>query len=422
MTVSRLSGASIGREIMMTNATYRWVIVAVGGLLGCMAIGAMFSLPVLLRPISQDTGWSITGISSAMTIGFLALALASMAWGSLSDRFGARPVVLLGSVVLAISLVLVANATSLIRFQLVFGLLVGGAVAAIFAPMMACVTGWFDTNRSLAVSLVSAGMGVAPMTVSPLAAWLVTIHDWRTTLEIIAALVAVTMIPAALLIRRPPALDRNSNLAAPIASGPEEGLPDMSVGQALRSPQFIILLLTNFFCCATHSGPIFHTIGYAVSCGIPLIAAVTIYSVEGLAGLGGRIAFGILGDRFGAKRILVLGLLAQAFAALAYTFVRDLDAFYAVAASFGFIYAGVMPLYAVLARENFPLRMMGTVIGGTAMAGSLGMATGPIAGGLIYDTFASYSWLYIGSWGMGLGACAIALTFRPMRQAQPAPA
>ena len=66
----------------------------------------------------------------------------------------------------------------------------------------------------------------------------------------------------------------------------------------------------------------------------------------------------------------------------------ELAGFYAVAALFGFIYAGTMPLYSVLVRENFPLRMMGTVIGGTAMAGSLGMATGPLAGGLIYDTFA----------------------------------
>ena len=152
----------------------------------------------------------------------------------------------------------------------------------------------------------------------------------------------------------------------------------MSVGQAMRSPQFIILLLTNFFCCATHSGPIFHTVSYAVSCGIPMIAAVSIYSVEGLAGMGGRVAFGILGDRFGAKRVLVAGLLLQAFGALAYVFVRELGAFYAVAALFGFIYAGVMPLYAVLARENFPLRMMGTVIGGTAMAGSLGHGHWPV--------------------------------------------
>lgn len=78
----------------------------------------------------------------------------------------------------------------------------------------------------------------------------------------------------------------------------------------------------------------------------------------------------------------------------------------------------------VLARENFPLRMMGTVIGGTAMAGSLGMATGPVAGGLIYDAFARYAWLYIGSWAVGLGAFVIALTFRPFAKvaAQPAPA
>ena len=187
----------------------------------------------------------------------------------------------------------------------------------------------------------------------------------------------------------------------------------MSVGEAVRSPQFIILLLTNFFCCATHSGPIIHTVSYAVSCGIPLIAAVSIYSLEGFAGLGGRIAFGILGDRLGAKRVLVAGLLVQAFGALAYVFVRDLAGFYAVAAVFGFIYAGTMPLYAAIARENFPLKMMGTVIGGTAMAGSLGMSAGPVAGGLIYDTFASYTWLYVGSWAMGLGAFLIAMTFKP---------
>ncbi|MFQ6240553.1 MULTISPECIES: MFS transporter [Sinorhizobium] len=397
----------------MIDAHYRWVIVAAGGLLGCIAIGAMFSLPVFLVPISRDTGWSVTGISSAMTVGFIAMALASMVWGSASDRWGPRPVVLVGSALLAASLALSSLAPSLIAFQLLFGVIVGGACAAIFAPMMACVTGWFDTHRSLAVSLVSAGMGMAPMTMSPLAGWLVTIYDWRTSLQIIAALAAVTMIPAALLLRRPPVLE------GPNAVSASDGQPDMSLGQALRSPQFVILLLTNFFCCATHSGPIFHTVSYAVSCGIPMMAAVSIYSLEGLAGMGGRVAFGILGDRYGAKRILVSGLLLQAFGALAYFFVRDLGAFYAVAAVFGFIYAGVMPLYAVIARENFPLRMMGTVIGGTAMAGSLGMAIGPVAGGVIYDVFASYGWLYIGAWGLGIGAFLIALTFKPFPRERP---
>jgi MFS family permease len=116
----------------------------------------------------------------------------------------------------------------------------------------------------------------------------------------------------------------------------------------------------------------------------------------------------------------VIGLLLQAFGVLGYAFVSQLSGFYAVAALVGFIYAGVMPLYAVIARENFPLRMMGTVIGGTAMAGSLGMATGPVVGGMIFDRFGTYSWMYVGAWGIGLGAFLIALTFRPFPRPQPA--
>ena len=398
----------------MTGSAYRWIIVAAGGLLGCVAMGAMFCLPVILLPMVKATGWSMTGVSAAMTVSFLAMAAGSMAWGSLSDRIGPRRVVLLGAVVLAASLALASRTTSLLAFQLVFGIGVGGAASAVFAPMMACVTGWFDTHRSLAVSLVSAGMGMAPMTMSPLAAWLITGHDWRATMEIIAAVAAAIMLPVALLVRRPPALGGDGE-AALAAAGDEVA---MTTGQALRSPQFIVLLLTNFFCCATHSGPIIHTVSYAVTCGIPMIAAVSIYSVEGLAGMGGRIAFGALGDRFGAKRVLVAGLLVQSIGALGYVAAADLAGFYAAAALFGFIYAGVMPLYAVIARENFPLRMMGMVIGGTAMAGSLGMAAGPVAGGLIYDAVGSYRWLYIGSSAIGLGAFLIALTFRPVAKAQ----
>ena len=400
----------------MDERNYRWVIVASGGLMGCVAIGAMFALPVFLSPMAKATGWSRTGISGAMTIGFLAMAFASVGWGTLADRLGPRIVVLVGSTLLALSLVLASRAGSLTEFQLTFGLLVGIATAAIFAPMMATVAGWFDTHRSLAVSLVSAGMGMAPMTMSPFAAWLVAHYDWRTGFLLIAVVVAVVMVPAAMLVRRPPALAMRDG-TAPADPG---SASEMTVAEALRSPQFIILMLTNFCCCATHSGPIFHTVSYAISCGIPAITAVSIYSLEGLAGMGGRVAFGILGDRFGAKRVLVAGLLVQALGALAYVFVRQLGEFYAVAALFGFTYAGVMPLYAVLARENFPLRMMGTIIGGTAMAGSLGMATGPLAGGWIYDTYATYGWLYLASFGIGIGAFLVAATFRPFPKLRPA--
>jgi MFS family permease len=90
-----------------------------------------------------------------------------------------------------------------------------------------------------------------------------------------------------------------------------------------------------------------------------------------------------------------------------------------VAVIFGLAYGGVMPLYAVIAREYFPLRIMGTVIGASSLVASLGMALGPAVGGWIYDTTGSYGWLYIGSFGIGLGAVAIALAFPPFPSRRP---
>jgi MFS family permease len=401
----------------MTQSPYRWVIVAAGGFLGCVAIGAMFCLPVFLVPLTAATGWSRTGVSSAMTIGFLTMAASGLAWGLLVDRIGPRPVVLIGTILLGAGLALASRATNLPAFQLFFGALVGVSISAVLPPLMATVTRWFETQRSLAVSLVSAGFGMAPMTMSPFAAWLIARMDWRSAMLVIAGVVLALMLPAAFLIRKPPSLAEAGRAAAENSDDQR-----MTTSAALRSAPFLILAATNFCCCAAHSGPIFHTVSYAISCGVAPLAAVSIYSLEGLTGMGGRLAFGVLGDRLGAKPVLVAGLLIQSFGALAYMFAGSLDQFYAVAALFGFTYAGVMPLYAVLARENFPARMMGAIVGGTSTAGSLGMALGPLAGGWIYDAYATYAWLYLGSFGIGLGAFLIALTFKPFPKIEPAPA
>ncbi|MEO7158078.1 MAG: MFS transporter [Vicinamibacterales bacterium] len=393
--------------------SYGWVIVGAGALMGCVAIGAMFSLAVFLQPMSEATGWSRTGISTAMTLDFLTMGIAAFGWGALTDRFGPRIVVLAGALLLGLGIVLSSRATSLLEFQLTYGVLVGVAAGAVFAPMMVTVTGWFDKHRGLAVSLVSAGMGMAPMTISPFAQWLISSYDWRTAQLVIGIMAWVLLIPAALLVRRAPAADG----ATP--GVPAEGGEGMTVGRALRSPQFIVLSLTFFCCCAAHSGPIFHTVSYALACGIPAMTAVTIYGVEGLAGLGGRILFGLLGDRFGARRVIVAGLLVQALGAGSYYFTRDVGEFYAVAILFGMAYGGVMPLYAVIAREYFPMRIMGTVFGGAAMISSLGMALGPAAGGWIFDTFGGYGFLYIASFGIGLAAVAMALAFPSAPSRQP---
>jgi MFS family permease len=392
--------------------SYRWVIVAVGALMTCVAIGAMFSLAIYLQPMSTATGWSRTGISSAMTLDFLVMGAAGFGWGALSDRFGPRPVVLSGAVLLGLALVLASRATSLLAFQLTYGLMVGLAAGAFFAPMIAAATGWFTDNRSLAVSLVSAGMGVAPMTISPFARWLITTYDWRVAMATVGVMAWILLVPAALLVRRPPPVAAAGPASAPAAA---DG-PSMTAAEAFRSPQFIVLALTFFLCCGAHSGPIFHMVSYAIGCGIAPMAAVSIYSVEGLAGLGGRLLLGLLADRYGAKPVLVIGLMVQAFAIATYLAVDRLGEFYALALVFGTAYGGVMPLYAVLARESFGQRVMGTLFGALTMASAIGMAFGPWAGGRIFDAFNSYMWLYVGASSVAVAAVAVALVFSPRRQ------
>jgi MFS family permease len=399
------------------KSSYRWVIVAAGALMTCVGIGAMFSLAVYLAPMSADTGWSRTGISSAMTLDFLVMGAAGFGWGALSDRIGPRFVVLAGAVLLGLGLVLASRATSLTQFQLTYGMMVGLAAGAFFAPMIAAATDWFTDNRSLAVSLVSAGMGVAPMTISPFARWLISTYDWRTAMMTIGIVAWALLIPAALLVRRPPAV-------AAAAAGPvSTAEPSMSATEAFRSPQFIVLALTFFLCCAAHSGPIFHMVSYAIGCGIAPMAAVSIYSLEGLSGLGGRLLLGLLADRLGAKPVLIAGLLVQSAAIASYLMANRLGDFYTLSVIFGLAYGGVMPLYAVLARESFGQRVMGTVFGAMTMASSIGMAFGPWAGGRIFDAFNSYMWLYIGASTVALGAVAVAFAFsaRPLAtQLQPA--
>jgi MFS family permease len=390
---------------------YGWVIVGVAMVVTCVGFGAMFSLGVFLQPMTEAMGWSRTGISTAALLNFLSMGVGSFVWGALSDRLGTRRVVLLGGVLLGLGTVLASRATTLTQFQLSFGVIVGFAAGSLYAPLTATTTRWFTRHRSLAVALVSAGLGLGSTTTAPLARWIITNYDWRTAMLVLGDIAWLVIIPAALLVREPTALP---GPAAPELTADEAGR-DLTVGQALRTPQFAAIAFTYFACCAAHSGPIFHMVTYALDHGVTAMAAATVISVAGLASLSGKIVCGLIADRVGAKRVLVAGLLLQVVGINLYLVTRELSHFYAVGLMFGFAYGGVMPLYAILVRDYFGARIMGTTFGAVGFASTLGMALGPVAGGWLYDALGSYAWLYIGSGAIGFGAAAIAFTFRPPR-------
>ena len=367
-------------------------------------MGALFSLGVFLVPIERSLGWSRGAISTVALFNWIAMGVGSFCWGALSDRIGGRGVALAGGFLLGLGLVLASQAQTLWHFYVTFGFLVGFAVGAFYAPLTSTATKWFTARRGLAVSLVSAGIGVGILVMSPLARALTSAWDWRIAMLVLGDLAWLVIIPTALLIR--------DDSPAATASGTGAADPEYSSGQVLRTPQFWAIALTHFACCAAHSGPIFHMVTHATDQGVPAMAAATALGVSGFSSILGRIGGGLLADRVGAKRTLIGGLVLQATIIAAYVLAREAWSFYALAVVFGTAYGGVMPLYALVTREYFGEKVMGTAYGAVFLVSSLGMGVGSLAGGVIYDRLGAYAWLYLGSALVASMAVVLAFTFR----------
>jgi MFS family permease len=269
-----------------------------------------------------------------------------------------------------------------------FGFCVGFAAGAFLTPLSATATKWFTSNRGLAVGIVSAGGGAGMLLLSPLSRWVTSAYDWRVAMIVLGDLAWLVVIPVALLIKNVPA-----DMGAVALGGAATRQRDFSTREVLRAPQFWAIALTHFACCA----------------------AATVLGVSGLSSMGGRIACGMIADRLGAKPTLLVGLALQAVMVFSYLFTRDTLSFYAAAVLFGISYGGVMPLYALVTREYFGEKVMGSAYGAVFLISTLGMGLGSWAGGFIHDAFGTYAWLFISSAAIGLMAMVLALTFRAPR-------
>jgi predicted MFS family arabinose efflux permease len=378
----------------------RWIIVVAAIVIVGFGVGALFSLAVFLKPMQESMGWSRTAISAVALWMWVAYGTGSLMWGVLSDRWGARRVVVTGGILLGLGLVASSRITSLWQLYLAFGGIVGVAAGAFYAPLTTTATRWFTANRGLAVALVSAGTGLGTFMVAPLTRWLISSYDWRLAMLILGDIVWLVIIPLGLLVRD-----------APRAAASATDL-DVPLARIFRSPQFWLIAVTHFTCCVAHSGPIFHMVTHAMDQGIPGMAAATLLGVSGLSSLIGRVVSGIVADRWGSKPTLIVMLGAQVPAIFLYLFTSSVTGFYALAILFGASYGGVMPMYALLTREYFGARAMGTAYGAIFMLQAIGMGLGAYGGGWFHDHLGTYAWLF----GVATAAAAVAILFAlPLR-------
>src|SRR5437899_86547 len=246
--------------------------------------------------------------------------------------------------------------------------------------------GWIVVAASATIVCVALGclFGLGILIVAPLARALTSAWDWRVAMLVLGDLAWLVIVPVALLLREPATGAVASDDAEPAARR------DYTTREVLAAPQFWAIALTHFACCPAHSGPIFHMVTHATDQGVAAMAAATVFGVSGLASIVGRIGGGLLADRFGAKPTLIAGLAVQAAMIFSYLLARDLGSFVALALVFGTAYGGVMPLYALVVRENFGGKVMGSAYGVVFLISTLGMGLGSFSGRAIYDRPGSF--------------------------------
>jgi len=382
---------------------YGWAVLGAAFFIITMAIGTLFTLGVFQQPLETSMGWTRSSIGAISLLNWLVMGVGSFAAGFLSDRFGGRAVVLTGGVLLATGLFLSSRVTELWQFYVTFGVLVGAGVSCFYVPLTVTAMRWFQTRRGMAAAVVSSGNGLGILALSPLSRWLINAYDWRTALVVLAELSVLVVIPAAFLLRSP---DGG-------ASRTQAGAADPAGAQSVftRWP-FWAIVFTHFGCCAAHSGPIFHMVSHAIDQGVPAMAAAGALGISGFTSIFGRVGTGMVADRVGVKRTLLAALALQASVIFLYLFARDQQTVYGLASIFGVAYGGAMPLYAVVTREYFGERGVGTAYGFIFFISSIGMGLGSFAGGAIHDTLGSYAWLFIASGLIAAMAFVLATTLR----------
>lgn len=393
---------------MIRRLSYGWVVLGAAFVIVTMAIGTLFALAVFLKPLEDSMGWTRSSVSAIALMNWTAMGLGSFVSGYLSDRFGTRRVVLGGGLLVGGGLILSGRVETLWQFYVSFGVLVGFGVSCFYVPLTVTAIRWFEHRRGLAASIVSSGNGLGTLTLAPLTRWLINAYDWRTAFLLLGELALLVVISMALLLRPAP---------APAPTAESTPGPEAAPRMLWTSWAFWAIALTHFACCAAHSGPIFHMVSHAMEQGVPALAAAGALGISGLTSIVGRVGTGIIADRIGAKPTLIAGLMLQAVTIFLYAFPSSPGSLYVLAMAFGVGYGSVMPLYAVVTREYFGERAIGTAYGAVFFISSIGMGVGSYAGGVIHDLLGTYLWLFLGSGAVATAAIVLAASLRPPRAA-----
>ncbi|HJO68061.1 MAG TPA: MFS transporter [Rhodospirillales bacterium] len=394
------------------ESPYGWLVVAASMVLMGVCPGGMYLVVVALKPIAADFGWPRSVPSLAYAAIMAGMGIGGILWGRVSDRIGAGPPAAIAVVAVATGAMVVGASDGRLQFLAAHGFMIGFlGNAAIFTPLLANTTRWFDRRRGLAVALVASGQGVAGAVWPPVFRYLVETEGWRGAYGTFAIVALAVGLPTSVILFRRPAVAPGEGGARVVSDA------DAILGFAPRTV-LAILGLAIVGCCVAMAMPIVHVVAHASDLGHPTIRAAEILAVLLGCTFISRIAWGLISDRIGGLSTLYYGCLAQIAALSMYLFFDGLAALYVVSALFGLGFGGIIPSYTIVIRDLFPVRGIGWRIGAVYFFGTIGMALGGYLGGAIFDVSGSYQVAFAVGIAFNVANLAL-LTILMWRRARP---
>ena len=383
--VAPMTGADI------LDSRYAWLRLAISLLIATVGNVGMWAIIVVMPAVQAEFGIDRADAALPYTFTMLGFAVGNFVVGRIVDRFGITVALILAALVIAGGMGLSALSPS-VRVLAAVQLAVGFGTAASFGPLIADVSLWFLKRRGIAVAIAASGNYLSGAIWPVLLAGILSEQGWRAVYVVLALVTLAVVIPLALFLRRRVPVeasahaDRISSLRAKAAGFPPRTLA-------------LLLGLAGVGCCVAMSMPQVHIVSYCTDLGYGPAVGSRMLSLMLLGGVVSRLVAGLLADRLGGVKTLLIGSVLQCIALFLYLPYDAMVSLYIVSAIFGLAQGGIVPSYALIVREYMPSAEAGRRVGFVLMATIFGMALGGWMSGWIYDMTGSYAMAFVNGIG-----------------------
>ena len=377
---------------------------------------SQYALGLFIVPIEAAFGWSRTEISASLSFAAVS-GLTAPFLGRAMDRFGARPVLVFSLAVFGASFCLRPLMTDLWHWYALSLLQFAAFPGLTVLPAGRLVAAWFPHIRGRMMGIVTAGNNVGGLVMPAFIAALFAVMAWDEA-SVIIGVAAFAIAGVAMLVIReaPPTPEghaRHPGTPGEGATAAAAPLPDRNLRETTRTRMFWAVFIAITLGTFTYASILPHVLAHLVNRGMTNASALTVLGTLATAGIGGKLGFGWLAERLGARRLMMVNLAGQAvFAALlALAFPAWMLAL--ATPLFGLFMGGFGVLYILLVQESFGMRHFGSVMGLMNLGTVISYGAGPLIAGVSYDLSGGYGIAVLVTCGLFLTGVVALVFARP---------